>query len=82
MTAQDRKPVPPAVFEVWRSGPMVARYRRSVAEWAMPVARFRELMHAWTARDRETAVFLTGDLDQVPLVGAIRGCCRTCAAGG
>ena len=55
------------IMAVWTDGR--ARYRRSVAEWAMPVARFRESMHAWTARDRETAVFLTGDLDQVPLVG-------------
>ncbi|MGI3776237.1 MAG: potassium transporter Kup [Janthinobacterium lividum] len=55
------------VVAVWTDGR--ARYRRSIAQWEMPVARFRALMGDWTAREQETAVFLTGDLDQVPLVG-------------
>ena len=55
------------VMAVWTDGR--ARYRRAVGAWAMPVARFCTSMHAWTKRDQETAVFLTGDLDEVPLVG-------------
>ncbi len=55
------------VMAVWTDGR--ARYRRAVGAWAMPVARFCTSMHAWTKRDKETAVFLTGDLDEVPLVG-------------
>ncbi len=55
------------IVAVWTDGR--ARYRRSTAQWEMPVARFRALMKDWTKRDGETAVFLTGDLDQVPLVG-------------
>ncbi len=55
------------VVAVWTDGR--SRYRRSIAQWEMPVARFRALMGGWSEREQETAVFLTGDLDQVPLVG-------------
>jgi KUP system potassium uptake protein len=46
-----------------------ARYGRALAEWAMPVEKFRRGVTSWTTRRDGTIVFLTFDLDHVPLVG-------------
>ncbi len=56
-----------AVMAVWTD--CRARYHRAVAGWGMPVSQFRNLMRPGLNRNDETAVFLTGDLDTVPLVG-------------
>ncbi len=46
-----------------------ARYGRALAEWAMPVDKFRQGVTGWTSRRDGTIVFLTFDLGHVPLVG-------------
>jgi KUP system potassium uptake protein len=46
-----------------------ARYGRALAEWAMPVAEFRKNIASWQTRQDGTVVFLTFDLDHVPLIG-------------
>jgi KUP system potassium uptake protein len=46
-----------------------ARYGRALAEWAMPVENFRRDIAGWATRRGGTVVFLTFDLDHVPLVG-------------
>jgi KUP system potassium uptake protein len=46
-----------------------ARYGRALAEWAMPVENFRRDIAGWSERRSGTVVFLTFDLDHVPLVG-------------
>jgi KUP system potassium uptake protein len=46
-----------------------ARYGRALASWAMPVADFRHDIASWQSRQDGTVVFLTFDLDHVPLVG-------------
>lgn len=55
------------IMAIWTDGR--ARYRRAIADWAMPVEQFRRLMDAGIDSAGETAVFLTADLDAVPLVG-------------
>ena len=60
------------IMAIWTDGR--ARYRRAVAGWAMPVERFRTLTKAGadetdeTDDIDETAVFLTSDLDMVPMI--------------
>jgi KUP system potassium uptake protein len=46
-----------------------ARYGRALAAWAMPVTQFRRDVSSWESRRDGTVVFLTFDLDHVPLVG-------------
>jgi KUP system potassium uptake protein len=52
---------------IWNIGR--ARYRRALAEWSMGIDEFRHGMSAWKQRGAGAAVFLTTDLDRVPLVG-------------
>jgi KUP system potassium uptake protein len=44
------------------------RYRRALADWAMPTSEFEKEMTSWERR-AGSAVFLTSNLDWVPLVG-------------
>ncbi len=46
-----------------------ARYGRALAAWAMPVRDFRKDITGWEDRRDGTVVFLTFDMDNVPLVG-------------
>jgi KUP system potassium uptake protein len=46
-----------------------ARYGRALTAWAMPVELFHKDIIAWRARQQGTVVFLTSELDHVPLVG-------------
>jgi KUP system potassium uptake protein len=54
------------LLAVWTDGR--ARYYRALAGWAMPVDEFLGRMRAWKSRGEGTAVFLTPDLDHVPLL--------------
>ena len=56
-----------AVMATWTRGR--ARYHTALAEWSMPLASFRAGMAGWPQRRAGTAVFLTDDLERVPLVG-------------
>jgi KUP system potassium uptake protein len=56
-----------ALLALWTIGR--ARYRLALADWSMSVADFQSCMTGWKARGGGTAVFLTSDLDRVPLVG-------------
>jgi KUP system potassium uptake protein len=56
-----------------------ARFGRALAEWAMPVDAFKRDIAGWRSRQDGTVVFLTFDLDHVPLVGRhawLRANCR------
>jgi KUP system potassium uptake protein len=46
-----------------------ARFRTALASWSMDVDEFAEGMRGWQERGAGAAVFLTGDLNRVPLVG-------------
>jgi KUP system potassium uptake protein len=46
-----------------------ARYRRALADWSMDREVFRQGMKTWGHRGAGAAVFLTENLDRVPLVG-------------
>jgi len=52
---------------IWTTGR--ARYRRALADWSMGIEEFRRGMTSWKQRGAGAAVFLTSDLDRVPLVG-------------
>ena len=54
------------LLAIWTDGR--ARYQRGLATWSMPVAEFRRDMGGWRERQAGTVVFLTFDLDRVPLV--------------
>ncbi len=54
-----------------------ARYRRALADWSMNVADFKQRMQGWTTRTG-SAVFLTSNLDWVPLVGRHRWLWENC----
>jgi KUP system potassium uptake protein len=56
-----------------------ARFGRALGAWAMPVAQFRRDIAGWASRQDGTVVFLTFDLNHVPLVGRhswLRANCR------
>jgi len=56
-----------------------AHFGRALAAWSMPVAQFRQQIAGWDTRQDGTVVFLTFDLDHVPLVGRhawLRANCR------
>jgi KUP system potassium uptake protein len=52
---------------IWTTGR--ARYRSALADWSMGIEEFRRGMSGWKNRGAGTAIFLTTDLDRVPLVG-------------
>ena len=56
-----------ALLTTWTVGR--ARYRRALAEWSMDREVFREGMSKWGHRGAGAAVFLTENLNRVPLVG-------------
>jgi KUP system potassium uptake protein len=51
----------------WTAGR--ARFGRALVDWAMPVEQFKRDIAGWSSRQSGTVVFLTFDLDHVPLVG-------------
>jgi len=55
------------LLTIWTTGR--ARYRRALADWSMGIDEFRRGMSGWKQRGAGAAVFLTSDLDRVPLVG-------------
>ncbi len=55
------------LLAIWTTGR--ARYRRALADWSMDIEDFRKGMTGWKQRGAGAAVFLTSDLDRVPLVG-------------
>ncbi len=55
------------LLTIWTTGR--ARYRRALSEWSMDIEQFRKGMSGWKQRGAGAAVFLTSDLDRVPLVG-------------
>jgi KUP system potassium uptake protein len=55
------------LLTIWTDGR--ARYQRALATWSMPVADFRRGMQTWERRRTGSIVFLTFNLDRVPLVG-------------
>ena len=54
------------LLTIWTIGR--ARYRRALASWSMQTADFKNGMTGWKTR-QGSAVFLTSNLDWVPLVG-------------
>ncbi len=56
-----------ALLAIWTLGR--ARYRRALASWSMSVTEFQKCMKGWGSRGAGTAIFLTSDLERVPLVG-------------
>ncbi len=56
-----------SLLAMWTLGR--ARYRRALAEWSMDREVFREGMSKWGHRGAGAAVFLTENLQRVPLVG-------------
>jgi KUP system potassium uptake protein len=54
-----------------------ARYRRALAEWSMNIRDFERGMQGWQTR-AGSAVFLTSNLDWVPLVGRHRWLWENC----
>ncbi len=64
------------ILTLWTVGR--ARFRRGLATWSMKTADFVAGMDSWERRDG-SAIFLTGNLDYVPLVGRhtwLRDNCR------
>jgi KUP system potassium uptake protein len=55
------------LLTVWTDGR--ARYQRALATWSMPVEVFARDMTGWDRRRTGSVVFLTFNLDRVPLVG-------------
>ncbi len=55
------------LLTIWTDGR--ARYQRALATWSMPVDEFRRGMKGWQRRRDGSVVFLTFNLDRVPLVG-------------
>ncbi len=66
-----------AMLSVWTLGR--ARYRRALATWSMPIEDFKTGMKGWARRGAGSAVFLTSDLDHVPLVGRHRWLRENCS---
>ena len=63
------------LLTIWTVGR--ARYRRALAGWSMNVADFKRGMTGWKTREG-SAVFLTSNLDWVPLVGRHRWLWENC----
>ena len=55
------------LLAVWTDGR--ARYFQALGRWSMPAAEFCRDMKSWEKRRAGSVVFLTFDLDRVPLVG-------------
>jgi KUP system potassium uptake protein len=55
------------LLAMWTTGR--ARYRRALEDWSMKIEDFRQCMGGWKTRGAGTVVFLTSDVDRVPLVG-------------
>ncbi len=56
-----------AVLWTWTVGR--SRFRRAMAGLSMPLAEFRQLAQGWKTREEGGAVFLTENLDRVPVIG-------------
>jgi KUP system potassium uptake protein len=56
-----------ALLTVWTDGR--ARYQRALSTWSMPIDEFRRGMKGWQRRREGSVVFLTFNLERVPLVG-------------
>ena len=56
-----------AVLVVWTAGR--SRFRRAMAELSMPLPEFRQMAQCWENREEGGAIFLTENLDQVPMIG-------------
>jgi KUP system potassium uptake protein len=56
-----------SLLTVWTIGR--ARYRKALSAWSMGIEEFRAGMKDWGHRGPGAAVFLTENLDRVPLVG-------------
>jgi KUP system potassium uptake protein len=55
------------LLTVWTDGR--ARYQRALSTWSMPIDEFRRGMKAWERRREGSVIFLTFNLERVPLVG-------------
>jgi KUP system potassium uptake protein len=64
-----------ALLTLWTVGR--ARYRRALAGWSMKVGDFQHGMEGWKTREG-SVVFLTSNLDWVPLVGRHRWLWENC----
>ncbi len=56
-----------AVLVIWTVGR--SRFRQAIAAWSMPLAEFRQMAQRWEDREEGCAVFLTENLDKVPIIG-------------
>jgi len=56
-----------AMLAIWTVGR--AKEAKALRNWSMSIDDFRLVMSDWPARDQGTGVFMTHDLDRVPIVG-------------
>ncbi len=57
-----------AVLVIWTVGR--SRFRQAMAELSMPLAEFRQMAQCWEHREQGGAVFLTENLDKVPMIAS------------